>query len=127
MNADHFLMRSFVELKKFCVLVVAACLLVHDGRGSDSHWVVTWGCAPQLTEPNNLPPVPLAHSTLRQFVRNSIPGKQVRVRFSNAFGASPVTIHAAHIALAPKSASGRDGSILLATDRALTFQGATLT
>ncbi len=127
MNADHFQMRSFVELKKFCVIMVAACLLVHDGRGSDSHWVVTWGCAPQLTEPNNLPPVPLARSTLRQFVRNSIPGKQVRVRFSNAFGTRPVTIHAAHIALAPKSASGGDGSILPATDRALSFQGATMT
>jgi lysophospholipase L1-like esterase len=30
--------------------------------------VGTWGCGPQLTEPSNLPPAPLANSTLRQFV-----------------------------------------------------------
>jgi hypothetical protein len=55
-------------------------------EAADGHWVTTWGTAPQLTEPGNLPPVPLAHSTLRQFVRPSIGGKQIRVRFSNAYG-----------------------------------------
>ena len=44
--------------------------------------------------------MPLANSTLRQFVRTSIGGKNLRVRFSNVFGTDSVTIHAAHIALA---------------------------
>lgn len=88
------------------------------------HWVTTWGCAPQLTEPGNLPPVPLAHSTLRQFVRNSIAGKQVRVRFSNAFGTNDVNIHTAHVALAAAAGSAGNGDIDPATDTKLTFRGA---
>jgi len=91
---------------------------------ADGHWVVTWGCAPQLTEPNNLPPAPLANSTLRQFVRASIGGKTLRVRFSNIFGTDPVTIHAAHIALAAGKGSAGDGEINPATDKSLTFNGA---
>src|SRR5579864_1621698 len=51
--------------------------------GGEGHWVTTWGCGPQLTEPGNLPPAPLANSTLRQFVRVTIGGNHLRVRFSN--------------------------------------------
>lgn len=91
---------------------------------ADGHWVTTWGCGPQLTEPGNLPPVPLANSTLRQFVRTTIGGKHLRVRFSNAYGTDPVTIHAAHIALSSATASAGDGHIDIATDTALTFHGA---
>ncbi len=87
------------------------------------HWVGTWGCAPQLTEPNNLPPAPLADSTLRQFVRVSIGGKKLRIRFSNAFGSEPVALEAAHIALASASASGADGAIVPGSDTALKFSG----
>ncbi|HEY9509525.1 MAG TPA: GDSL-type esterase/lipase family protein, partial [Verrucomicrobiae bacterium] len=90
---------------------------------ADGHWVTTWGCGPQLTEPGNLPPVPLANSTLRQFVRTTIGGKHLRVRFSNAYGTDPVTIQAAHIALSSATASTGDGNIDLATDTALTFHG----
>jgi lysophospholipase L1-like esterase len=88
------------------------------------HWVTTWGTAPQLTEPGNLPPVPLAHSTLRQFVRPSIGGKQIRVRFANNYGTNSVVINAARVALAPSTASIGNGDIITATDKALTFRGA---
>ncbi len=108
---------------------LAALLLVLAGAGQTSlaaagHWVTTWATAPQLTEPGNLPPVPLAHSTLRQFVRSSIGGKQVRVRLSNNYGTDAVTINAARIALAPSSASLGNGDIIPATDQGLTFRGA---
>lgn len=92
--------------------------------GAETHWLTTWGCAPQLTEPHNLPPVPLAHSTLRQFVRTTVGGNQIRVRFSNAFGTNDVKINATRVALAPSTASAGNGDILTATDRALTFNGA---
>ncbi|HVU26402.1 MAG TPA: SGNH/GDSL hydrolase family protein [Verrucomicrobiae bacterium] len=86
-----------------------------------NHWVGTWGTSPQLTETRNLPPAPgLSSNTLRQVVHVSIGGKKLRARFSNAFGNSPVTIDAAHIAL---SAGG--GAIKTKTDKALTFDGKT--
>jgi hypothetical protein len=55
--------------------------------------------AQQLTEPANLPPAPgFADSTLRQVVRVSLGGTQIRVRFSNEFGTTPLTLTAAHVA-----------------------------
>lgn len=88
---------------------------------ADGHWVTTWGCGPQLTEPANLPPAPLANSTLRQFIHVTLGGKRVRARFSNTYGTSPVAIRMAHVALA--SGNLGSGNINLATDKALTFQG----
>jgi lysophospholipase L1-like esterase len=86
--------------------------------------VTTWGCGPQLTEPSNLPPAPLANSTLRQFVHITIGGKHARVRFSNAYGTNAVTINAAHVALASGAGSGGGGTIDTSTDKALAFHGA---
>ncbi len=87
------------------------------------HWVGTWGCGPQLTEPSNLPPSPLANGTLRQFVHVSLAGKQLRVRFSNAYGTNSVTMNSVHVALAAGAGSAGDGDINPATDRELTFRG----
>jgi lysophospholipase L1-like esterase len=90
---------------------------------AEGHWVTTWGCGPQLTEPRNLPPAPLANSTLRQFVYVTLGGKHLRVRFSNAYGTNAVTINAAHIALSAGAGSAGTGEINTATDKALTFHG----
>ena len=51
-------------------------------------------------------------------VRTSIGGRRVRVQFSNAFGAAPLMLGAAHIA-----ARAKESEIVPATDRALTFSG----
>ncbi|MEO5916818.1 MAG: SGNH/GDSL hydrolase family protein [Luteolibacter sp.] len=111
---------------RLVVLATGAALFLSAGAASagDGHWVTTWGCAPQLTEPGNLPPVPLANRTLRQFVRTSIGGRNVRVRFSNAYGTSPVNIQSAHIALAAGTGSAGTGEINPTTDRTLVFRGA---
>lgn len=93
-------------------------------RAVEEHWVTTWGCGPQLTEPGNLPPVPLADTTLRQFVRVTIGGKHLRVRLSNAYGTNAVAIQSAHIALAAGRGSAGTGEIDPATGHSLTFGGA---
>ena len=88
-----------------------------DADSTDGRWVGTWGAAVQLTEPHNLPPAPgLAGNSLRQVVRVSQGGDRLRVRFSNRFGTSPVTLRAAHLA-----ASLGGDTIDPATDHALTF------
>lgn len=75
--------------------------------------------APQLTEPGNLPPAPhFMDSTLRQVIRVTLGGKQLRVRFSNEFGTAPLTLNAVHIA---KAVAG--GAIRPDTERPLLFQG----
>jgi lysophospholipase L1-like esterase len=51
-----------------------------------SNWVGSWATAQQLVEPHNVPPNPgLTNNTLRQIIRVSIGGENIRLRFSNLF------------------------------------------
>jgi lysophospholipase L1-like esterase len=106
------------------ILMLSLCGPLERAHADNGHWVGTWACGPQLTEPGNLPPAPLANSTLRQFVRVSLGGKHLRARFSNAYGTNSVTMNSVHVALSAGSGSGGDGDINTATDKALTFRGA---
>jgi lysophospholipase L1-like esterase len=117
-----------IILKKSVIFLFAllCCCVQPRAAAAEGHWVTTWGCGPQLTEPGNLPPAPLANSTLRQFIHVTLGGKQLRVRFSNAYGKDPVTINTAHVALPAGVGSRGIGGIDVATDKALTFQGAPL-
>ena len=106
------------------VAMVSLCWAPPRILAGDGHWVTTWGCGPQLTEPGNLPPSPLANSTLRQFVHVTIGGKLLRARLSNAYGTNSVTLNLVHVALAAGGGSAASGLIDTNTDRALTFRGA---
>ncbi len=88
---------------------------------SAPHWVGSWASGQQVPEPHNaLPAEDMTDATLRQVVRISIGGTRVRVRFSNAFGTSPLVIDAAHLA---RAASPASAAILPGSDRPLTFDG----
>ncbi len=104
--------------------VLLLALACSPASAAVGHWVTTWGCAPQLTEPGNLPPAPLANATLRQFVRTSVGGKFIRVRFSNAYGTNSVSLNAARVALSAGLGSAGNGNIQPATDKPLMFRGA---
>lgn len=87
--------------------------------GKAGRWVGTWASAPQLGDAANRPPAPgFRDSTLRQIVHVSIGGKQLRVRFSNAFGTTALTMTSAHVALALGGSAIRPES-----DQGLTFHG----
>ena len=67
---------------------------------SQEVWAGTWSTSPQLVEQRNMPPEPgLSNSTLRQVVCVSIGGENLRVRFSNEFSKSPVTMKKVQIAV----------------------------
>jgi lysophospholipase L1-like esterase len=85
-----------------------------------SNWVGSWACSPQLVEPQNRPPDPgLAGNTLRQVVHLTVGGGGVRLRFSNEFGGTPLTLDSVHVALPGATA----GSIRTETDHGVTFSG----
>jgi lysophospholipase L1-like esterase len=93
------------------------------------HWVPTWVSAPRPTEPADLPPAPftrdelvLADSTLRQTIHTSIGGRQVRLRFCNAFGATDLPITAVSIAL-PVGGQAGVSAIEPDTSCPVTFDG----
>ncbi|MBV8440775.1 MAG: SGNH/GDSL hydrolase family protein, partial [Hyphomicrobiales bacterium] len=56
--------------------------------------------------------------TIRQDGRASIGGSRVRIVVSNEYGKQPITIGAAHVALA-----GAESNIVAGSDRNLTFSG----
>ena len=103
-------------------------------RTSGEHWVGTWATAtigrppypppattatPANPAPQNRVPFP-SNQTLRQIVHASIGGSRVRVVVTNAFGAAPLEISAAYIALRDKQAA-----LLAGSGQALTFSGQT--
>ena len=94
-------------------MAIAPATTAKDGT-NDIHWVGTWSASPQAASS----PVELKGQTIRQIVRVSIGGKRVRVRLSNAFGAGPLVIGAAHVAL-----HSTGGAIAAGSDRMLTFNG----
>jgi lysophospholipase L1-like esterase len=108
---------------RFVAALVSWSLASGVIQAADSAWVTTWGCAPQLTEPGNLPPAALTNSTLRQYVRTTIPGKQLRLRLCNAFGTEPVVIESAHLALSNGKGSAGAGEVRAGTDTVLKFKG----
>lgn len=107
------------------------------------HWVPTWGTAQQLLrvmppQGRGAPPAPptvtpppatpppaapgglqtVNNQTVRMIARTSIGGKRARLKLSNAFAGSAVTIGAAHLA---KRTQG--SAIAPDSDRRLTFGG----
>jgi hypothetical protein len=78
----------------------------------DDGWRTAWSSAPDSAGPA------LPAQTLRQVVRSATSGSRVRVRLSNLFGTTPLTLGAAHVGLSAGGARVQPGS-----DRALTFDG----
>jgi lysophospholipase L1-like esterase len=102
------------------ILLILSLSCVSCAASAKECWIGTWASGQQLTEDRNNPPAPgLSNNTLREVVHVTLGGSKLRVQLSNAYGASPVTIKAAHLAVS-KGGSAID----TATDKALTFKGA---
>jgi lysophospholipase L1-like esterase len=98
------------------VAAAAAALLSAASVARADGWIASWGASDVFPIGQQI-----NYQTLRQIVRLSAGGKQVRVRFSNETGLYPLVIGAAHIAKPPSD--GPIGTIDAATDHALAFGG----
>src|SRR4051794_38476367 len=111
-------------MKKFfwCLLLTVLTTFGYAAKeptAKAKRWVGTWGTAPQLVEPNNMPPAPgLSNNTLRQVVCVSIGGKRLRLKFSNMFGKIPLTMMVVQIAV-----SNGGSAINESTSKTLQFNG----
>src|SRR5687767_3666876 len=114
-------------------LRVGILLAVSGLAFAQDHWVATWTTAQALVRPATpaatQPPAALPkaasvgvrgfnNQTVRMIARTSIAGKRLRVKLANAFGAEPVVVGAARIALRKA-----DSEIVAGSDRALSFNG----
>ena len=114
--------RSSLSIRSLVILslvVASASTYADDSHGRslwdrdrDQHWVGTWATSPEAgtTSFNN--------QTLRLIVHVSLGGDDIRIRLSNAYGTTSLTIGAAHIALRSTGAQ-----IVPDSDRVLTFSG----
>ncbi|WP_062203855.1 SGNH/GDSL hydrolase family protein [Aureimonas sp. AU12] len=98
-------------------LVVVAALMAPQGSWAQQaapSWTASWGASPVFDVGPEL-----SNTTVRQFVRLSAGGSQVRIRFSNETGRAPLVIGAASLARPGNAA----GSIDAGSALPLTFAG----
>jgi lysophospholipase L1-like esterase len=106
-------LRGFVALALVIVLSWPDTSHYFAQTVSSARWTGTWAVAPWVISDDGF-----NNQTVRQIVHTSIGGSAARVRFSNLYGAQPVTIGDVHIA---QRASG--AQTVAGTDRAVTFNG----
>ena len=99
MKREYFKWLLFISLSFFYGCKSNHTSIKEAGRSNTENWVGTWATAQQLVEPNNMPPAPgLSQNTIRQIIRVSIGGKQLRLRFSNIFSDQPTILKSVSIA-----------------------------
>lgn len=120
----RFLRAPLLPFSRFASLLLAgfvACGLAAAAQSAPSappaKWVGTWATSPFGGDPWHTIPT-LVDSTLREIVHTSIPGKALRVRFTNEFGTEPLRIDAASVALSAGESAIQPDSL-----HALTFGG----
>jgi len=129
-NKEAMNLRSTRILSLFLLAVAALPTIAHAAKPKPApdHWVGTWGTAVvgigtanQNAADAFIPGA--ADVTLRQVVHTSLAGPLVRIEFTNALGTEPLTLGAAHVAIAAPGGA-TTGDIALASANALTFNGA---
>ncbi len=98
--------------------VLAAVIPAHAAPpATPAPWVGTWAASPFDGDPWHTIPT-LVDSTLREVIHTSIPGKALRIHFTNEFGREPLRIDAANVALSTGGAAIDPASL-----HSLTFAG----
>ena len=110
------------ELRKcsfLCFLLFVQQADATPQSARENSWVATWAASPQPAAPDPKKALlNIEDQTVRERVRVSIGGAQIRVRLSNEYGSSPLVIGSATVALAKDAASVRPGSV-----QTITFGG----
>ena len=102
-----------------CVAICLLLLVPELVAASTNAWIATWATSPQSGTPDPREPLlNIDNQTVRERVRVSIGGSQIRLRFSNEFGSSPLLIGAATVAIPKDASTIKEESI-----RNVTFEG----
>ena len=114
--------RKLLAATRRAALVTLATIAAAAGTTANAQdWVGSWGASPLRPTPGGgpFPATPsFDNQTVRQVVRLSVGGNQLRLRLTNEYGTKAVAIGAARVALA----DGGD-KIVPGTDHLVTFDG----
>ena len=103
------------------ILLVSLLVVGSAASAAPTRWVASWASAQQVPEERNaLPGEDLHDATLRQVVRVSLGGEQIRLKLSNLFGTAPLAVGGVHVARSADPASAR---IVPESARPVTFNG----
>jgi lysophospholipase L1-like esterase len=125
-KSSEFMDRVLRILMAVASVVALACVAINPlAQGSDNsglHWVVAWQGSPMtggtFFSPGCPSDVGLTNQTIRNVVYLSAGGDKVRVRISNAFGATPLNVGAATVGISAGGATTVSGTL-----HPLTFSG----
>ena len=112
------------------LLRIGAAVLNRDAPASatpvpvpaGSHWIATWGAAPQAATAGNLSRAGFRDATIREIVVTSAGGARIRVRLTNGFGSAPLRIGEAAVAVdasGPRTAAGTSHPLYFAGRRSV--------
>jgi hypothetical protein len=113
LSRSHILRRHvWLPVALFLLLRLADAMLGGASSASvrlasippDSHWVTAWGASPQPAT-GNLSGIGFRDATIREIVLTSAGGYRLRVRLTNAFGSSPLTVGRAAVAVQSQGAA----------------------
>ena len=111
------------RFRTLSLVLFAASLLPYASASPTPRWTATWGSSQMKPAGADvLPSKSLEGTSLRQVVHISVGGSQLRLHLSNAFGASPLILHAIHVGRGP---AGKQGSVEQGSDTVVQFHGAT--
>jgi lysophospholipase L1-like esterase len=102
-----------------CALICSLMFAPPIATAQREGWIATWAASPEPAElgPNQAI-LNLQDQTVRERVRISIGGSQIRIRLSNEYGSSPLFVGSVTVAVPKDPASVKSGSI-----QAVTFGG----
>jgi lysophospholipase L1-like esterase len=107
-------MKSLLIAFLYCFLLVP-----YLAAGQLQPWIATWTASPEAADPDpNQPILNLHDQTVRERVRISMGGPEIRIRLSNECGSSSLLVGAVTVAIPDGPASVKAGSI-----RTVTFEG----
>jgi lysophospholipase L1-like esterase len=102
-----------------CALICSLALIPPIAAAQREGWITTWTASPEPAEPDpNQPILNLRDQTVRERVRISVGGSQIRIRLSNEYGSSPLLVGAVTVGAPKDPATVKPGSI-----QAVTFGG----
>ncbi len=94
--------------------IFALLLACMPACAQKTQWVGTWATAPMRDDSGRH----FTGETLRQIVRISVGGSEMRFRISNLFGDQPLRVEDAHVAL-----RGSGASVVAGSDKPMSFHG----
>jgi lysophospholipase L1-like esterase len=114
-------MKRFIQVSvaRKCALVSFLLLVPQLATAQVKTWIATWTTSPESADPDRQEPLlNLEDQTVRERVRISIGGSQIRLRLSNEYGSAPLLIGSVTVAIPKDPASVKSGSI-----QSVTFGG----